>query len=91
MRGAIGTTAALAGFLVIPWSVGLALGLLCLKYAHLTILQNILSGIATTAAGLLVATGIRLFVPHRGRPAALFFAALAFALITFAAASRGFI
>jgi chromate transporter len=83
MRGTIGTMAALAGFLVIPWSLGLALGLLCLEYAHLPVLRNILGGIAATAAGLLVATGVRLLLPHRRRPAALVFAALSFGLIAF--------
>ena len=83
MRGAIGTIAALCGFLVIPWAIGLSLGLLCLEYAHLPVLGNILGGIAATAAGLLIATGIRLLLPHRRRPAALLFAGLAFALITF--------
>jgi chromate transporter len=69
--------------LVIPWSIGLTIGLLCLKYARLSVVQNILGGIAATAAGLLIATGIRLLMPQRGRPAALLFAALAFALIAF--------
>src|SRR5215831_17768404 len=63
MRGAMGTLAALAGFLVIPWSLGLALGLLCLEYAHQPVLRNILGGIAATAAGLLIATGMRLLLP----------------------------
>jgi chromate transporter len=84
MRGAIGTIAALCGFLVIPWTIGLTLGLLCLEYAHLPVLRNILGGIAATAAGLLIATGLRLLLPHRGRPAALVFAGLAYGLITFA-------
>ena len=83
VRGAIGTVAALSGFLVIPWGVGLALGVLYLEYAHLAVLRNILSGIAATAAGLLIATGLRLLMPHRRRPAALLFAALAFGLIIF--------
>src|SRR5215472_9212928 len=83
MRGTIGTIAALAGFLLIPWSLGLALGLLCLEYAHLPVLRNVLGGIAATAAGLLIATGLRLLLPHRSRPAALIFAALAYGLITF--------
>ena len=83
MRGAIGTIAALCGFLIIPWAIGLTFGLLCLEYAHLPILRNILGGIAATASGLLIATGIRLLLPHRRRPAALLFAGLAFALITF--------
>lgn len=75
--------AALAGFPVVPWSVGLTLGLLCLKYGHLTALQNVLRGIVAAAAGLLVATDATLLVPHRRRPAALLFAALAFALVRF--------
>ena len=83
MRGVIGAIAALCGFLVIPWTVGLSLGVLYLKYAHLTVLRDILGGIAATAAGLLIATGVRLLMPHRHRPAALLFAALAFGLITF--------
>src|SRR5215471_2845002 len=84
MRGTIGTIAAVSGFLVIPWVIGLSVGLVFLEYAHLTVLRNILGGIAATAAGLLIATGIRLLLPHRRRPAALLFAVLAFGLITFA-------
>jgi chromate transporter len=61
-RGAIGTIAALCGFLIIPWAIGLSVGLLCLEYAHLPILKNILGGIAATASGLLIATGIRLLL-----------------------------
>src|SRR5215472_1511141 len=84
MRGTVGTIAAVSGFLVIPWVIGLSVGLLFLEYAHLTVLRNILGGIAATAAGLLIATGIRLLLPHRRRPAALLFAVIAFGLITFA-------
>jgi len=82
MRGAIGAIAAICGFLVIPWTVGLGLGLLYLRYANLIAVRNILGGIATSAAGLLIATGARLLKPHHHRPAALLFAALAFTLIT---------
>ena len=84
LRGTIGTIGAVSGFLVIPWTIGLSVGLLFLEYAHLTVLRNVLGGIAATAAGLLIATGIRLLLPHRRRPAALVFAALAFGLIAFA-------
>jgi chromate transporter len=82
-RGAVGTIAALCGFLIIPWGMGLSLGLLYLKFAHLTVLRNILGGVAPAAAGLLIATGIKLLTPHRRRPAALLFAALAFGLMAF--------
>jgi chromate transporter len=84
MRGTIGTIAAVSGFLLIPWAIGISIGLLFPEYAHLPVLRNILGGIAATAAGLLIATGIRLLLPHRRRPAALLFAVLAFGLITFA-------
>src|SRR5882757_3669179 len=42
LRGAIGAVSAVAGFILIPWTVGLALGALCLGYAHLAVLQNTL-------------------------------------------------
>src|SRR5215472_5357255 len=71
MRGTIGTIAAVSGFLVIPWAIGLSVGLLFLEYVHLLVVRNILAGIAATAAGLLIATGIRLLMPHWRRPAAL--------------------
>ena len=78
-RGPAGALAALAGFILIPWTVGFALGTLLLSYAQMPLLQGILHGIAAAAAGLLIATGIRLLLPHRHRPIALVFAALAFA------------
>jgi chromate transporter len=79
LRGAIGAITAVSGFILIPWMVGLALGSLCLGYAHLAVLQNILGGLSAAAAGLMIATGIRLLLPHRSRRTALLFAALAFA------------
>jgi chromate transporter len=84
LRGGIGALAALGGFLVIPWVIGFAIGVLFLEYAHLPLLRNILGGVSATAAGLLIATGIRLLLPHRRRPAVVIFAALAFGLMAFA-------
>lgn len=78
-RGPSGALSALAGFLLIPWTLGFALGALLLHYAHVGPLQNILRGISAVAAGLLIATGLRLLLPQRRRPAALVFAAAAFA------------
>src|SRR6516162_1015823 len=40
LRGAPGALAAIAGFLVLPWSVGLALGVLCLGYAQAPLLRH---------------------------------------------------
>jgi chromate transporter len=83
LRGAAGALAAAAGFLIIPWGLGLAAGLLLLAHAQHPLLRNTLGGLSATAAGLLIATGIRLLLPHRRRPAALGFAVLAFGLVTF--------
>src|SRR6266571_7780408 len=84
LRGVIGAVAAVAGFLVIPWTIGFTFGVLYLQHAHHPALQNILGGVSAVAAGLLIATGIRMLLPHRTRPAAIFFAASAFALMAFA-------
>ena len=78
------TLAALGGFLVIPWAIGFAIGVLFLEYAHLPLLRNILGGVSATTAGLPIATGIRLLLPQRRRPVAVLFAALAFGLMAFA-------
>jgi chromate transporter len=78
-RGPAGALASLLGFIVIPWTVGFALGTLLLSYAHIGPMQGILHGIAAAAAGLIIATGLRLLLPHWRRPIAMGFAALAFA------------
>src|SRR3984893_14608839 len=83
LRGAIGAIAAVAVCLLIPWTIGFTLGVLYLQHAHHPAFQNILGGVSATAAGLLIATGIRMLLPHRGRPAAILFAALAFGLMAF--------
>jgi chromate transporter len=77
-RGPAGALAALAGFILVPWTVGFALGAFFLSYAQTAVLQGALRGVAAAAAGLIIATGIRLLLPHRHRPIALIFAALAF-------------
>src|ERR1700731_3455318 len=83
LRGAIGALAALSGFVVIPCAMGFALGALYLQSAKLPVVQNILGGVSAGAAGLLIATGVKLLMPHLNRPVAVLFAALAFAGIVF--------
>lgn len=83
LRGAVGAVTAVAGFILIPWMVGLSLGGLYLRFAHLAVLQNILGGLSAAAAGLMIATGIRLLMPHRSRRTALLFAVLAFTGMAF--------
>jgi chromate transporter len=83
-RGGAGALSALAGFVVIPWTIGFAVGALYLRYAHIAALQHILRGVSAAAAGLIIGTGFRLLLPYRRRPIALLFAALAFAGLAFA-------
>jgi chromate transporter len=83
LRGAPGALAAIAGFLVLPWGVGLALGVLCLRYAQAPLLRHVLGGVSAAAAGLLIATGLRLLLPHRRQPFVIGLAVLALVLMTF--------
>jgi chromate transporter len=77
-RGPAGALAALAGFILVPWTVGFTLGGIFLSYAQTPLLMGGLRGIAAVAAGLIIGTGIRLLEPHRRRPVALVFSGLAF-------------
>lgn len=83
LRGAAGALTAVAGFILLPWTIGLTLGGLVLQHAEIPVLQNILRGLSAAAAGLLIGTGLRLLMPYRRRHAALLLAALAFAGMAF--------
>lgn len=82
-RGAPGALAVIAGFLVLPWSVGLVLGALCLRYAEASLLRHVLGGVSAAAAGLLISTGLQLLLPHRRRPFVIGMAVLALILMAF--------
>ena len=83
LRGAIGAISAVAGFILVPWTIGLTIGGIVLRNAEIAVLQNILGGLSASAAGLLIGTGLRLLMPHRGRRTALIVAGLAFAGMAF--------
>jgi len=83
LRGPIGAITAACGFVLIPLAIGFLFGVLFLRFVHLPVVQNILHGVAAAAAGLLVATGLRMLSPHRRRPRALIVAALAFGGMAF--------
>src|SRR5436305_14443300 len=46
LRGPLGAVAAVAGFILLPWTVGLSLGGLVLRHAELAVLQKILGGLS---------------------------------------------
>lgn len=78
-RGAPGALSALAGFVLLPGIVGFALALIYLGQTRVPLVQHILSGLSAGAAGLMLATGLRLLRPHWRNPRVVAFAALAFA------------
>jgi chromate transporter len=82
-RGAPGAIAAFLGLTLAPLTIALFLGVGYLQVAHIAVVQRILGGVSCAAAGLVIATGLRMLMPHRRRPAALLFAALAFSGIVF--------
>ena len=84
VRGLAGAIAAAGGFVFIPLTIGFLLGVLYLEHAHLPVLQKILAGVSSAAAGLLIATGIRMLMPHRRRPQAWIVAASALGGLAFA-------
>jgi chromate transporter len=79
LRGLLGATAATAGFVLIPGVIGFSLGVLWFRHTGVPLLQNVLIGISAAAAGMMIATGLRLLRAYRRRLPALLFAALAFA------------
>jgi chromate transporter len=81
LRGTAGAAVSLTGFIVLPWTLGFAIGALCLRYAQAPLLHGALRGVSAAAAGMIVATGIRILRPHRRRPVALVFVVLAFAAL----------
>jgi chromate transporter len=77
-RGALGALIAFAGFAALPGAIGFTLALVYLAQTRIPLIQNILSGISAAAAGLMLATGLRLLRPHWRNPRVTAFAALAF-------------
>jgi chromate transporter len=79
LRGLAGAAAATAGFILIPGIVGFLLGELLFRHTDARMVRNALIGISAAAAGMMIATGLRLLRTNRRWLSALPFAALAFA------------
>jgi chromate transporter len=63
MRGPSGALAAWSGFLILPFCVMLAAGMLYERYGDVEIVRRVLSGVAPAAAGLLIATALKMAAP----------------------------
>jgi len=77
-RGVIGAMTTFAGFAVFPCAIGFMLTMVLLGNAGTPAIQRILSGVSAAAAGLMLATGLRLLRPYRRDLRASIVAALAF-------------
>jgi chromate transporter len=74
-----GAAAALAGLVVMPFMFMAALGFLYVRYGETHVAQQALNGMSAVAAGLVLATGVKMLssLPRRWLPA--LFGAVAFA------------
>ncbi len=63
MRGPSGAVAAWSGFLILPFCVMVAAGMLYERYGDVEIVRRVLSGVAPAAAGLLIATALKMATP----------------------------
>jgi chromate transporter len=78
MHGAVGSIIAFSGLLLAPLVIVLMLGVLYDAYGHLEAIRRIFSGVAAAAAGLVLATGIKLALQLPRTWKILTMAALAF-------------
>jgi chromate transporter len=61
-HGAVGSAIAVAGLLCAPLVIVLLLAVLYTHYGHLDAIRRIFSGVAAAAAGLVLATGIKMAI-----------------------------
>ena len=82
MRGATGAAAAWAGFLVLPTAAMLLAGMLYSAYGDVEAVRRVLNGVAPAAAGLILATAVKMAMPlfRRLDPAPLVMIATALAI-----------
>jgi chromate transporter len=77
-HGLSGALAALAGVVLVPLGIFVALGALYTSFGQRAVVHGILSGISAAAAGFMISVGIRIAGPHRHRPWSAVFGSAAF-------------
>lgn len=81
IHGAVGSVIAFSGLLLAPLAIVLTLGVLYDAYGHLEAIRQIFSGVAAAAAGLVLATGIKLALQLPRTAKILTMAVLAFVAV----------
>ena len=77
-HGLRGSLAAFGGLMLVPFCVVVALGLLYARYGHRPEVDAAFDGVAAAAAGLVVATGLKMLDKDRRDALALLFIAVTF-------------
>ncbi|HVC12029.1 MAG TPA: chromate transporter [Burkholderiales bacterium] len=79
--GARGAFAACAGLLFFPFVIVLSLGVLYARFAHLAVVAHAVHGVAAAAAGLLLATAMKMAADRRLRTWTALFGLLTFCAV----------
>lgn len=80
-QGPVGALLGVAGLLVGPFCLVVALAWLYGRYGNLPLVSGALAGVGAAAAGLVVAMGIRMALPYIRVPRAVLFAVATFAMV----------
>lgn len=80
-HGAVGSLIAITGLMLAPIGIVLALGSLYVRFGELPLTQGIVRGLAPAAAGLMVATGIKMAYAEIRRPWKVLIVVIGFILI----------
>jgi len=80
-RGVAGAIAALLGLIAAPTAIVVILGMVYERFADDPQVRHVFAGLAAAAAGLLVATPVKIALPIRGNPKAVAIAGLCFVAI----------
>jgi len=80
-RGVVGALAALAGLVLAPMAIVLALAVLYERFGRVPAVDRVLNGISAAAPGLVLAMGLQMARLFGRVPRAVLFAALAFVAI----------
>jgi chromate transporter len=75
-HGVLGAAAALTGLMIMPLIIVMCLATLYAEFSTLPAVQALFRGVASAAAGLVLATGIKMALPLRRNTRALVFIAL---------------
>lgn len=80
-RGAAGAAVSLLGLMAMPVAIAIALGAIYDRYGDLPVVERIFNGVASAAAGLIVAVAIRIVWPYVGTPRVVALASAVFVAI----------